>query len=1357
MTTEKPDTTYHVVVAVGTQDWLDTLTLLPLAKALARSQQGRITILCVTPDGEQPPWLDRSEIGDAPPDRVLTVAGTDVGAAILDVLRRETPDLLILGWSDSSDTARYLQGRTLDRVILNAPCNVIAVHGQPTEEIKRVLVPVAGGLNSELALELATGLTPGAQITALYVARTALGPAEVLVGQERLRERLAPWEDNPNVQAKVIQSPAIALGILTESASGYDLIFLGASNESVLDRLLFGNLPQTIASRFAGPTLIVRRKKPILNTLLPRTWWTLANLFPAMTNRERVEVIREVRRGTRPGADFYMMLGLSAAIAALGLLLQSAPIIIGAMLIAPLMLAVMGIALGIVQGNAQLMWAAANVTLRGAIAAIAIGALVALLVPDPQPGAEILSRTQPTLLDLLVALASGAAGAYALCRRDVSDALGGVAIAVALVPPLATTGIGLRLRNSAITSGALLLFATNVIAIVAAGGLVLLLFGFQPPLARESRTRAFRRGIATTILLLIAISLPLGILTIRSVRASQLHRAVQDALETEVAALGQMELAGWQITADGADAATLRIEVRVRATRRVHYAETVELQTQVATRLQRPVALVLSVIPVTQLDPFVPPTFTPTPTYTVTPTNTPTHTATRTATPTSTATPTNTPTPSPTETPTHPPTETPTLVSGPGLTAPFPLSPSPTLTMTGAITASGILTQSVPSATTTHQPTPPTQTLASQPTNTPVAPSPFPSPPSTSNHRPFPAAGQGFALEQSRTTGPVPQSLTATLLISALYYDTYISGEPDEAFQLTNVSTDTVDLIGWQIGDATSKRVTFPAMTLPAGQRLWCAKSAAAFESAFGFAPACEYGDDSEASVPNLLGSAPQFNNTGDMIRLFDGLGQQADVMVYEGSDLPPTGWAGPPVWPTFHFPAEGQILYRKLTLPAVMPVTDTDTAADWAQDPDDPVDGRKVRYPRWQLERFIVPAVVTTTTTLTVVAAPDATFDVVAALLHSARQSIEIEGYTFKNAALAGIITDRLAAGVTVTMLLDGEPVGGITDQERWVCDQIANAGGRVLFLNADSSAGIHKRYAYQHGKFIVVDDRLLAVGSENLNDTGLPADDKADGTWGSRGAYLLTDAAALVDRAQIIMAADRDQIHADVETWGNPPFVGPPPGFVPDPSPEGWSYPAPFTVPLTLSGTMTLELIHSPENSLSSRAGLMKLLIAAGTGDDLLVEQLSERKYWGPSGSSPAQDPNPRLEAYIAAARRGASVRILLDSYYDDPGDPRSNRAARDYVNQIARAESLNLQARIGNPAGRGIHNKMALLRIGGQGYVHVGSINGSENSNKKNRELALQVRSNEAREYLSSVFDFDWGLASAQETYLPLLHRQ
>ncbi len=591
------------------------------------------------------------------------------------------------------------------------------------------------------------------------------------------------------------------------------------------------------------------------------------------------------------------------------------------------------------------------------------------------------------------------------------------------------------------------------------------------------------------------------------------------------------------------------------------------------------------------------------------------------------------------------------------------------------------------------------------------------------------------------------------MLISAIYYDTYVANEPDEAFQLTNVSTETLDLSGWQIGDSTTKRVTFPAIALEAGHRIWCSKTATVFESQFGFPPGCEYGGDSDAAVPDLSGAAPIFNNGGDIVRLFDAQGQQMDVLVYEGATPPASGWLGPALWPFFHFPIEGQILYRKWNPGTGILVPDTDMAADWAQELDDTLDGRKTRYPGWLLDQFYRPAVVTATTFLTVAVAPDATYDAVAALLRSAQHSIEIEGYTFENTSLAAIILDRLAAGVTVTLLLEGGPVGGIPDEERWVCQEIAGAGGDLRFLQGNSASDVHARYAYQHGKFIVVDNQLLAVGSENLNFTGLPDDDKEDGTWGSRGVYMLTDAPAIVARAESIMTADRDRAHADVVDWGTGRFVGPPPAFTPAPGPQGWSYPAPFTVPLTISDTVALELIQSPENSLTSVSGLIKLLNAAGAGDEVLVEQLQERKYWGPAGSNPLQDPNPRLEAIIAAARRGAAVRILLDRYYDDPGDPRSNQAARDYVNRIALQEKLRLQARLGNPTGRGIHNKMVLLRIAGRGYVHAGSINGSENSNKNNRELALQVQSDAARDFLATVFAYDWRLASAEEIFLPI----
>jgi len=153
---------------------------------------------------------------------------------------------------------------------------------------------------------------------------------------------------------------------------------------------------------------------------------------------------------------------------------------------------------------------------------------------------------------------------------------------------------------------------------------------------------------------------------------------------------------------------------------------------------------------------------------------------------------------------------------------------------------------------------------------------------------------------------------------------------------------------------------------------------------------------------------------------------------------------------------------------------------------------------------------------------------------------------------------------------------------------------------------------------------------------------------------------------------------------------------------------------------------------------------------------DQLYEYQFWGPTSSNPTDDPNPRLEAYIDAARRGAMVRILLDSVYDDPGDVRGNTATCAYVNGLASSEALDLVCRLANPTGTGIHNKMVLVNAGGQGYVHTGSINGSENSSKNNREFAVQVQSNEAFDYLADLFWYDWSVDLDHAVFLPVAVR-
>jgi phosphatidylserine/phosphatidylglycerophosphate/cardiolipin synthase-like enzyme len=137
----------------------------------------------------------------------------------------------------------------------------------------------------------------------------------------------------------------------------------------------------------------------------------------------------------------------------------------------------------------------------------------------------------------------------------------------------------------------------------------------------------------------------------------------------------------------------------------------------------------------------------------------------------------------------------------------------------------------------------------------------------------------------------------------------------------------------------------------------------------------------------------------------------------------------------------------------------------------------------------------------------------------------------------------------------------------------------------------------------------------------------------------------------------------------------------------------------------------------------------------------QLYEHLYWGYSDSNPIADPNPRLDALIAAARRGAQVRVLLDSFFDSPETQRSNRATVAYLNDLAAREGLDLQAATGNPTRRGLHAKIILLRIGNETWSAVGSLNGGEISHKVNREVVLLVDDPLIYARLLEVFSHDW----------------
>ncbi len=312
------------------------------------------------------------------------------------------------------------------------------------------------------------------------------------------------------------------------------------------------------------------------------------------------------------------------------------------------------------------------------------------------------------------------------------------------------------------------------------------------------------------------------------------------------------------------------------------------------------------------------------------------------------------------------------------------------------------------------------------------------------------------------------------VLIEALHYDGYESQEPDEAVRLMNVSDKPVDIGGWSVTDLESSVEIPDGTNLAPGQAIWCTREAAAFRRHFGTNADLELGS-TDPTVPQMSGSWPRFANTGDECLLLDDKGETVDALVYRGGDASTGGWSGPalePWTPSSTFAAEGQILYRKRDQATGLPIPDTGSLADWAQDPDDHVDGRRVRYPGWDLDSFFFTGRLTETATLTVAIAPDHLFDTIASFLSGAQESIQIASYSLRSKELASVLLDRLDRGVRITLLLEGAPAfGGVTDQEKWIVRQLHDSGAQVLFMVNDSVNRIHDRYKNQHAKLMIVD----------------------------------------------------------------------------------------------------------------------------------------------------------------------------------------------------------------------------------------------------------------------------------------------
>ncbi len=273
-------------------------------------------------------------------------------------------------------------------------------------------------------------------------------------------------------------------------------------------------------------------------------------------------VLRAVWDASKPSRVYWLMNALASLIACYGLLANSTAVVIGAMVVALMLGPISGVALGLNEGNRPLLWTALFSLTGGILWILAIGVVIGLIHRDVPVTDQILSRTDPRLFDLMIALAGGAAGAVAVVSPRVGTAIVGVAVATALVPPLAAAGLLAARAEFALAGGAMLLALTNVVAIEVAFSTVFWVSGYRrlTAIGPEGVLTFLRRNLVSLVLVL-GLAVVLGVQLRQAISRSLFESEVESVLRHHLTAAEGFHVVNLRFT-KAAGATVVRAVVR---------------------------------------------------------------------------------------------------------------------------------------------------------------------------------------------------------------------------------------------------------------------------------------------------------------------------------------------------------------------------------------------------------------------------------------------------------------------------------------------------------------------------------------------------------------------------------------------------------------------------------------------------------------------------------------------------------------------------------------------------------------------------------------------------------------------------
>jgi len=556
-----------------------------------------------------------------------------------------------------------------------------------------------------------------------------------------------------------------------------------------------------------------------------------------------------------------------------------------------------------------------------------------------------------------------------------------------------------------------------------------------------------------------------------------------------------------------------------------------------------------------------------------------------------------------------------------------------------------------------------------------------------------------------------PINISKKILIYEIYYHSR-PGLFNEFISIYNPTSKDINLSGWyltnepfQIKTEQRKIIFSKNSIIRANSKLVLSEKASTYRWEIGKNPDFEYNYDSNLTVPQM-NSSKKFimSNNGDDIALKDGYNHTIDFVTYGNISYSNRFWEGLSI----PFSGEGVKLVRNID--RFGDPIDTNSSFDWINSRRYGVGQSNYPYVNFSFNGEIITF-----------ASPDCSYKIIEKELMHANESIYLNIYEFTSPYLCDELIKALLRNVSVNILLEGSPIGGITDEEKFILKRIANYRGNIRFIVSDPEKDIYPRYIFNHGKYLVIDKKTVIIESCNWAKTGVPKNP----SYGNREWGVILRNKEVADYFLNVFKNDWDEDRCDIYTFHEINLSIPQDYFI-DETIYWGKYEPEFKLQ-TFKGNFTVIPVLSPD---TSNIAINKLI--ESSNDSIYIEQLYIYKDWD-------NQINPFVKRLVNKARNGVDVKIILNY---NPTYENTN----EKINETKRyLEENDIEVKLiytNWSYFTNVHNKGLIVD---NKSVLISSINWNENSVMRNREVGIIVNDCDVANYYKNIFFYDWNLSA------------